>query len=161
MLIVFGLPELSRSHYLKRVQENQGVLCFEGKAKGKAKLALSGLLGGLWAVSRVVGSAGACLAFRGLSCWGDSWALCLWFRFWAWGVCELWVGGGACGLCLESRVRCECASSSEFCRTGKLQWQFTCGFDFRHGLWFCKRFCSPKRVKLWTFVLIILHLKYS
>ena len=107
MLIVFGLPELSRSHYLKRVQENQGALCFEGKAKGKAKLALSGLLGGLWAVSRVVGSAGACLAFRGLSCWGDSWALCLWFRFWGWGVCELWVGGGSLWAVprVESSVR--------------------------------------------------------
>ena len=103
MLIVFGLPELSRSHYLKRVQENQGALCFEGKGKGKAKLALSGLLGGLWAVSGVVGSAGACLAFRGLSCWGDSWALCLWFRFWAWGVCGLWVVGGELVGCAQSR----------------------------------------------------------
>ena len=117
--------------YLRKIQENERALCFERKTRSKAKLTLSRLLGSLWAVSGIGGSARACLAFRGLSCWGASLALCLWFRFWAWGCASC---GGACGLCLESRVRRECASSSEVCPTGKLQWHFTCGFDFRHGL---------------------------
>ena len=43
--------------YLKKIQENQKALCFERKTIGKAKLTLSRLLGSLWAVSRVEGSA--------------------------------------------------------------------------------------------------------
>ena len=46
-------------------------------------IALSGLGGGVWAVSRIRGSACVCLAFWDLSCWWASVVLCL-FRFWIW-----------------------------------------------------------------------------
>ena len=40
-------------------------------------------------------------------------------------------GGGACELCPKSRVRCAPASPSELYPAGKIQWHFTCGFNFR------------------------------
>ena len=42
---------------------------------------------------------------------------------------------GACGLCLTSVGWRVCASRSKVSPAGKLQWHFTCGFDFRHNVW--------------------------
>ena len=42
---------------------------------------------------------------------------------------------GACGLCPESRARLVRVSPSKFYPADKLQWHFTCGFDFGHSLW--------------------------
>ena len=42
---------------------------------------------------------------------------------------------GACGLCPNSRAHCAGTSFSGICPAGKLQWHFTFGFEFRHGLW--------------------------
>ena len=50
-------------------------------------------------------------------------------------------GGGHSMWCKPSlaaskwRARCVCALSPGVYPAGKLRWQFTCGFDFRHGLW--------------------------
>ena len=44
-------------------------------------------------------------------------------------------GLGACGLCPESRARRVRVSPSKFYPADKLQWHFTCGFDFGHSLW--------------------------
>ena len=106
--------------------------------------------GGLWAVSRVEGSARARLAFRGLSCWEASAALCLEFPFWAWSMIAVWgcfcspggfingscgtywsflawggpfgaVGRGACGLCSKSRARRAHTLASEVYPAGKFQ----------------------------------------
>ena len=58
---------------------------------------------------------------------------------WYWGV--LWCGMcrpgslGACGLCPESRAPRVRVSPSKFYPADKLQWHFTCGFDFGHSLW--------------------------
>ena len=56
---------------------------------------------------------------------------------WLWGVAAFWPfpDWGGCGLCPQSRARSACASPSEVYVTGKLQWHFTCGFNFRHSLW--------------------------
>ena len=49
-------------------------------------------------------------------------------------------GGGHSMWCKPSlaaskwRARCGCALSPGVYPAGKLRWQFTCGFDFRHGL---------------------------
>ena len=43
---------------------------------------------------------------------------------------------GARGLCPKSRARYVRASPSEVFPAGKLQGHFTCGFDYRHSLWF-------------------------
>ena len=102
-------------------------------------VALSGLLGGLWAVSGAGGSVRAPIAFRVLSCWGASVALCLWFWFWPllrsrggggyWWF--LWPGGpfpgcwGAYGLCPGSRASTNArrarSSPSEVYPAGKLR----------------------------------------
>ena len=112
---------------------------------------------GAWCVVR-----GASLAIRGSSCCWALVALCWWFRFWAWsmiaicgrlcgpqgvidGSCGSYgsflVWGGrfrawedTCGMCLNSRGRRVRASPSEVYPAAKLQWHFTCGFDFSH-LW--------------------------
>ena len=52
-----------------------------------------------------------------------------------WGMALSWLlGGRGCGLCPKSRAWRTRASSSEVYLAGKLQWHFTCGFDFRHWL---------------------------
>ena len=56
-------------------------------------------------------------------------------------VCVLEGGGG---LCPKSRAWSMCASPSWVYPAGKLQWHFTCGFDFRHSLWL--PFCNPDGV---------------
>ena len=62
-------------------------------------------------------------------------------RLWGWGTCgvgvalsRLW-GWGACGLCPGSRAWRAGTSPSKVFPAGKLQWHFTCGFNFRHSLW--------------------------
>ena len=45
------------------------------------------------------------------------------------------VEGVVLVVCVQSRELGARASPSEFYPAGKLQWQFTCGFDFGHCLW--------------------------
>ena len=49
-------------------------------------------------------------------------------------VCVCVGGGGWGGLvvCVQSREPGACALPSDVYPAGKLQWHFTCGFDFRH-----------------------------
>ena len=54
-----------------------------------------------------------------------------WGNRWPFSGCG---GGSACGLCPKWELGAR-ASPSEFYPAGKLQWQFTCGFDFGHCLW--------------------------
>ena len=99
--------------------------------------------GGVWGLCPGWGARRAGLAFRGLSCWG------VLGRFWAWSMIAIcmpvlqswggywWFGGGG-GLWDVSKVESSartCTSLSEVYPDWKLQWHFTCGFDFRHGLW--------------------------
>ena len=46
-------------------------------------------------------------------------------------------GGEGCKFvgCVQSREFGVRTSPSEVYPAGKLQWHFTCGFDFRHGVW--------------------------
>ena len=124
-------------------------------------LALSRLWGSLWTVSRVESSAWAHLAFRDLSCWEASVTLYLWFPFWAQsmiaicrrlcshgGIINSSCGNygffypgvnplktvGVYGLCPKLRAWRTCASPSNVYPTGKLQWHFTCGFDFTNQI---------------------------
>ena len=66
-----------------------------------------------------------------------------WEGYW-WFLWELWVlfclifrswEGGGCLYFVQSRKLGACASPSEVYLAGKLQWRFTCVFDFRHSLW--------------------------
>ena len=92
-------------------------------------------------------SARAHLVFRGLSSWEASVTLYLgfWFHlgFWLWllfvaGFAVLGRNYGWGSLWTVSRDEISaprCASPTEVYPAGKLQWYFTCGFDFRHDLW--------------------------
>ena len=92
-------------------------------------------------------SARAHLVFRGLSSWEASVTLYLgfWFHlgFWLWllfvaGFAVLGRNYGWGSLWTVSRDEISaprCASPNEVYPAGKLQWYFTCGFDFRHDLW--------------------------
>ena len=89
-------------------------------------LALSRLWGSLWAVSRVRGSAPVRASPSGVyPAWGVLFGL---------GLARL-LGSLWAVPKVESSTPV-CASPSEVSPARKLQWHFTCGFDFRHSLWF-------------------------
>ena len=56
--------------------------------------------------------------------------------------------GRAYRLCPISKVQRACNSPFEVYHAGRLQWHFTCGFDFGHGLWslFITGFAVLKRL---------------
>ena len=73
---------------------------------------------------------------RGLVGGGAAWSMLHSFLVIQFTVCLTFSGlWGAYGLCPKSRPRRVGASPSEVYPAGKLQWHFTCGFDFRHSLW--------------------------
>ena len=85
-------------------------------------------------------------------------------RLWALYACMVWpfpgcvgvgVGGGGFVGYVQGRGLDGCASPSGVYPDGRLQWCFTCGFDFRHGLWlsFVATFAILKEllmVPVWT-----------
>ena len=73
------------------------------------------------------------------------WDGLLGWSVWAGGLGEWWV---ACGLCPKSRDWRARASPFKVHPAGKIQWHFTCGFDFRHSLWlpFAAAFAVLKRL---------------
>ena len=121
--------------------------------------------GGLWFVSKVEGLAREHLAFRGLSCrealvtfyhftCGFDFGHGLWLPFLAafallrgllmvpvGSMGPFWPGdrpfqavGELLGY-VQNRELSPRASPSKVFPAGKLQWHFTCGFNFRHSLW--------------------------
>ena len=93
------------------------------------------------------GVVGCCrLSPGGGRAWGVGRAsLALLFGIWLFQGC-----GGTCGLCPKWRDRRVCALPSEVYPSGKLQWHFTCGSDFRHSLWlpFVAGFAVLERLKV-------------
>ena len=127
--------------------------------------AMGGGGGGLWFVSKVEGLAREHLAFRGLSCrealvtfyhftCGFDFGHGLWLPFLAafallrgllmvpvGSMGPFWPGdrpfqavGELLGY-VQNRELSPRASPSKVFPAGKLQWHFTCGFNFRHSLW--------------------------